>query len=219
MAKKIDIDTKIPELFSIQPVTGTSIINHQARVKLGLTMEEYAVMEYIEKCSRDSIPVSYTALYEKTGIEHDDAKVLFVDLWERNFIEVTQNLSMYKPTSKWHEGFSTIKNEFEEFWTSKHFVTVNGKKCISWCGSKQDAINKFAKARKIESFEYLINQKNLYFKMIASSDFRQVMGCSVFLNTETKRYSEDWEKQVNKDIVQEVKIQPKITKEDVRKKF
>ena len=182
-------------------------------------MIEYAIMEYVEKCARDSVSINYPSIYEKTGVDHDEAKELFVELWTKGFIEVTQTIAKYKPTLKWFEGFSTVKNEFEEFWTSKIYNTANGKKNISWAGSKQDAYNKFVKARKIESFEYLMAQRELYFKMIASSDFRKVMGCSVFLNVETKRYSEDWGKQINKEIIQEVKTQPKITKEEVRNKF
>jgi hypothetical protein len=182
-------------------------------------MIEYAIMEYVEKCTRDSIPINYPSIYEKTGVDHDEAKELFASLWHDDFIQACNSVSKFKPTSKWFDGFSTVKIEFEEFWASKVYSTANGKKNISWAGSKQDAYNKFVKTRKIESFEYLMAQRELYFKMIASSDFRKVMGCSVFLNIETKRYSEDWGKQINKDVIQEVKIQPKITKEDVRNKF
>lgn len=220
MASKIDISAKIPELVSIRPVTGTSIVNHQIRVKLNLSLEEYVIMEYIEKCARDVIGINYPSIYEKTGIEHDDAKELFVTLWTKGFIETTQSVSKFKPTSKWFSALSSIKNEFEEFWMSMHIKTANGKKNISWTGSKQDALNKFTKARKIESFEYLMAQKELYFKMIASSDFRKVMGCSVFLNVDTKRYSEDWGKSINKEIVVE-EIVPglKLTKEMVKDQF
>lgn len=177
-------------------------------------------MEYVEKCARDVININYPSIYEKTGIDHDEAKELFVTLWKKGFIETTQSISKFKPTIKWFSALSSIKNEFEEFWMAMQIKTANGKKNISWTGSKQDALNKFTRTRKIESFEYLMAQKELYFKMIASSDFRKVMGCSVFLNVDTKRYSEDWGKSINKEIVvEEIVSGLKLTKEMVKGQF
>ena len=217
---KLDLENhKAPPLVSINPVVGSSTINHQVRTKLCLSMEEYVILDYIERCHRDSKPVEYVYIYSNTGIEHDVVKILFEVLWGNGWIETSSTVSKFKPTKKWYDGFSSTKNEFEEFWQSLDFSTSEGKKKISWSGAKADALDKFAKARKVESFEYLMAQKLAYFKMIASSDYRQVMGCSVFLNVTTKRYSEDWEKQTKKDVVHEVKETKKITVKDVRSKY
>jgi hypothetical protein len=212
-------DLKHPDIIAVNLVNGVTTINNNIRVKLNLSMEEYAIMEHVEKSHRDSVELTYSSIYSKTGIEHDPAKIVFNNLWERGFLITSNTVSRFKPSPKWLGAFSGLKDEFEQFWHSMDIDMPEGIKRISWTGSKIDAEKKFCKLRRIETFDYLMKQKVYYFKVIASSSYRTIMGCSVFLNVETKRYSEDWASQIDKEKFKEVRRKSKITVKDVKSKF
>ena len=218
-------DREIPKLSSVIPVTGHSAIDHQARVHMNLTMEEYALVDMMEKYHKASKPLCSTEIYKCIGIAAEESQPLITRLWAKGFIETCSAKSRFKPTQRWYDGFPDLKKEFEEFWKSVDIPTVNGVKHISWTGAKPSAEKCFEKVRKLESFDYLIAQKIAYFRMIASSSYRKVMGGPVFLNITEKRYSEDWVKSIEKGVLIErqkpdvSKPETKITKEEVRKQF
>ena len=214
-------DRAIPQLASVTPITGSTTINHSARVAMELSMDEYAVVDMIERYSEASKPFCDTEVYRTLGMNREEVQAVITQLWAKGFIEISKGVSKFRPTTRWKEGFMPTKNEFEQFWEPMDIVTTAGKKHIAWTGAKPDAEKKFLKARKLESFEYLMAQKVGYFRMIASSDYRKVMGCSVFLNVDTKRYSEDWAKSTDGKVVQvkEKKPEKTLTKENVREAF
>lgn len=184
-----------PEVVSTpRRIIGSTIINHEVRCKLELSNDQYVMMDFFEKFCKDSKQISYIQIYEHIGMDKEFAKLIISTLFHKSLLETYNGINALRPSALWYNAFGDIKNEFDVFWASLD-ITVNGqKKHIGWTGSKQDALAKFTKARKEESFEFLIKQKHDYFQMIAKSTYRQVMGCSVFLNTTTKRYAEDWTK-------------------------
>lgn len=184
-----------PEIISTpRRITGSTTINHEVRVKLKLNMDEYVMMDFFERFHKASKQISYIQIFENIGIEKEEAKELISSLFHKSMLETYSGINALRPSATWYGAFGDIKNEFDVFWAPLEITVSGQKKHISWTGSKQDALTKFTKARKEESFEFLIKQKHDYFKMIAKSTYRQVMGCSVFLNTTTKRYAEDWSK-------------------------
>lgn len=191
MKKESIVDRKIPTLSSTKiSVSGSTIINHQARTELNISCDEYVLIDCIEKLVNAKKPINYSLIWEYTGLEKDKVIFLMNEAVINDLLIPSPNTSGYKVTDKWLNAFKPVEVEFEQFWKSEK---VNGK-TISWTGSKPDALQKFMKVRKIESFDYLMKQKKDYFEMIGNSDWRRVMGCSVFLNITTKRYSEDWTK-------------------------
>jgi hypothetical protein len=99
---------------------------------------------------------------------------------------------------------ASTDEDFERFWSP-----IYGKK---WTGSKSDAKNKFNKALKEVDVTTLIIAKNDYFSYLAVCSFdRMVMGASVFLNTTTKRWEEDWKDQANAELRKQGKTITPVT--------
>lgn len=82
---------------------------------------------------------------------------------------------------------------FEEFWKP-----MFGKK---WTGSKADACNKFNKACKEVYAGDLLIAKTDYFSYLSVCSYdRPIMAASVFLNTATKRWTEDWKEYATQEL-------------------
>lgn len=190
-----------PEVMSLpRKIIGSTTINHEVRTRLCISNNEYVMMDFFDKFHKASKPIQFVQIYEHIGIEKEEASEMISRLFHKGFIErYDKGVSVLKPSEKWYQGFNEVDNEFESFWKPMDFVVAGTKKHITWTGAKPDALTKYRKLRKEENYEYLLKQKSDYFRMIAHSDFRQVMGCSVFLNITTKKYSEDWTKYLKKD--------------------
>lgn len=194
-----------------------TMINHNIRIVLGISMEMYAFLDAIEKIIANNEIVSYESIEGRIGLERDKTISLFIEALREDFIEPTKKKSKFELSENWYSSFNPEENEFNEFWAPITVIVHGQKKKISWTGSKYDARTKFLKIRKIETFEYLMGQKEDYFNVIAHSDWRRIMGCSVFLNESTKRYIEDW-KQLLKDddIIVSKDSSKKIDRKDVQ---
>ena len=201
-----------------QSALGNTTINHNVRVALCISNDMYVFLDAIEKIIQNGSPVDYEAIERRVGIPRKETINLFNLAIEEGYIEYTQSVTKVRLDKKWKEAFRPEDSEFDAFWLPMDFLVEGEKKRVSWTGSKYDARTKFLKVRKEESFEYLMEQKEKYFRVIAHSDWRRIMGCSVFLNKETKRYAEDWDSLLPEGAKRE-SIGRKLDRKDVSKLF
>ncbi len=203
-----------------QRVYGVSVINHYIRLKAGITIAEYVLIEAIEKLNNKRPEGFYMAdVYRYTGLSEEQIRTLVGSLTEKNFL-VKQNDKPPMIAEKWIRLFDVEDFEFERFWAP---MTIE-ERTIRWTGSKEDAKLKYTKVRKEYSYDYLLHQKELYFKVVINAKFdRQVMGASVFLNMKTKRFTEDFNTQLKEllgdDYAKKGKETVKLSTEQIKNLF
>ena len=165
-----------------------SVINHNIRDKLGITSDEYVI---IDLCSR-----MYTKNKKYTGIEMRDKigyDIEFIKntvkaLIDKGFL-VRISGEAPRTTDKWNKMFMVSEEEFVEFMAPMTFPS----RIVKWTGSKVDSKDKYDKARKIYSSIYLLERKKAYFEFLSRELKRDIMAAAVFLNVKTRRFSEEWE--------------------------
>lgn len=158
----------------IQGVRGTSIINNCIRVKLGLSMEEYAVLDAIQSIKTSKKPIRFDEIFLRTGIPH----ALIVDelreLQDRKFIEKKEGKIIL--CAKWNNEFD-VTLQFAEFWEA-----------FQKRGNKNEALKNYRKAIQIVSPDELLEKAKLYVSTV--SEWKFLKHASVWLNP-TNRHWED----------------------------
>jgi len=165
-------------------IYGFSQINHAKRHKMGLSIAEYCVADFIEYAASKRKPVTYEYIWRRLAFDKENFLSLAKNLQTKGYIVSEDN--QLKVTRLWLDEFMVSDEWFDAFWF------VKGK--VFWPGPKKDAQAKFVKACKFFQPEFLIECRDNYIKFMAHPDnaFRQVMGASVFLNLETERFKQDW---------------------------
>lgn len=183
-------------------VQGTTTINHAMRVDLGLNCSEFVLADCIyDKMSR-GLDVSYTSIHRKTGLTADEQEILFARLISKDILagNLKDKISIAF-TSKWMVFNESIELDFEEFWTMlSDPKDPKSKKKNAWHGSKPKALVEYQRLRKTLSKEYLLKQRDEYFRFLDWENYRgfprQKMMCVAFLNKD-ERYAEDWTSQAD----------------------
>lgn len=187
-------------------ITGKTIISHKIRVKLELNCMEYCFLELIEKSQVRGDYMTEDFFWRRMGIKKDELYKLLSKLKANGFIEKGKN-HMPIVTDKWKFAFEISVEEFETFW----FLN---KKCC-WPGSsKKESFVKYKEVRKLYSAEYLIKKRNEYFMFLAKpeNEFRQKMGCPVFLGLDKERFNIEW---LQKDNKKSISIVSPVLKEKI----
>jgi hypothetical protein len=201
-------------------VYGTTTINHKIRVRLGLTMAEYVVMDFLDYALTKRKPITYEYSQRRTGLAREQFIQILASLRDKGFTQSVAEegkLPTIIPTRLWLDAFMIPKEWFESFW----MVGENAY----WPGSRKKAQQLFEKLCKTYSPEYLLKCKENYVTFMAhpANDWRKVMGAPVFLNPETERFKEDWSGQLKKikagDTHPAEPRAPRITKTDKDKLF
>lgn len=167
-------------------ITGKTTISHKIRVKLSISCIEYCMLELIEKSQVRKDNMNEDFFWRRLGIKKDELYKLLSALKTKELISKDKFGSPIV-TDKWLSCFAISTEEFEKFWT------MDGKPC--WEGSaKKDAMMKYKKTRELYSAEYLLKKRNEYFRFLArpENEYRQKLGCSVFLNLDKERFNTDW---------------------------
>jgi hypothetical protein len=186
MIKNVELTTKY--------ITGKTTINHRVATELKISLDQYCLLELIEKCEARREHFTMDLCYKRLGFQSGKVLKELTDLRILGFVEKRAN-NTPKVTLLWRNAFELNPNEFEIFWNK------DGKCC--WPGSsKKDAFSKYTAARKLYSAEYLLSQRNNYLNYLLVTN-RYIMGCSVFLGLEKENFNIDWK--INKDQKQEVK--------------
>lgn len=187
---------EIITLPKIRDIIGTTEINHAIRKKLNITSDEYCVIDLIEKCIAKKVLFSYQEVYRRIGITEEELKPLISSIGKKGLLNHSKEKG-FGVTELWKGEFEVTQEEFGIFWEPIEFPG-NPKRIIRWTGSKTDGFKKYCKARKEYDSVYLLNQKNNYFKLLYEKPDRPILGCSVFLNMQTKRFEEEWHLQLKR---------------------
>lgn len=204
-------------------VEGTTTINHALRVKMALGPMEYVLMDGILWLKERKKLVTDVSVYIRTGLVPAEQVMALEMLVKKGYIFPNAEADGSPHISdKWNSFFTSIEDEFSEFWTK------DGKVC--WPGSKPKALELYVAARKTNSKEFMIDQRDSYLKfleMVRKNGFdRPQMMATVFLGKQ-ERYMEDWKSYVKQEEVKfkreeemPVSVQPStVTQKERLKKY
>ena len=176
-------------------IEGTTTINHALRVKMGLGCMEYVLMDAIVWLKDRKKLVTDVSVYIRTGLVPDEQVMTLEMLVKKGFVYPTAEADGTPALSdKWKSFFTSIEDEFAEFWTK------DGKVC--WPGSKPKAMELYVNARKKATKEFILEKRDAYFEfldLVRKGGFdRPKMMATVFLGKQ-ERYMEDWEDYVKNE--------------------
>ena len=202
-------------------ITGSTTINHAARVELGLNCSEYVLMSYVFHCAKNNKPLTVMETYQKTGFEEEAQLQVIRGLVQKGFVLFSPN-EVPQVTSKWESAFTNIEDEFENLFWKK-----DGK--VVWLGSsRKQSLTFYIKARKKYPKETLIENRNDYIEYLDMEHKRgfnrQIMGCEKYLNEKNEYYLVDWKvliERIKKELhpKEETKIVEPLTKESRKKMY
>jgi hypothetical protein len=182
-------------------ITGSTTINHAARVAMGLNCSEYVMMNYTFYCAKNGKNLDAAETYQKTGFIEQEALQIMRGLVQKGFVLMSEN-PIPQITTKWESAFTNIEDEFENsFWKK------DGK--VVWLGSSRKmSLGFYVKARKRYSKEVLIQSRDEYLEYLEwckKDNFnRAIMGCEKFLNEKNEYYLVDW-KTMSKQLEEKLK--------------
>jgi hypothetical protein len=170
-------------------VTGVITINHERRLEMNLSLLEYVLMDAIVQLKEKKHPVTVSSIYILTGLAPSDQQLALKWLIEKGYVyPAMEEDNSPKISDKWQSYFKSLAVEFEDFWNK------DGKVC--WPGSKIKAQSLYVALRKLHSKDFLIQQRNEYFRylelLLKSQRFdRPKMMATVFLGPQ-ERFKESW---------------------------
>jgi len=133
-------------------IHGSSTVNHRIRAMLGLTIDEYVVMQYFYKHitlnkQTTKIECIKENCWKDLGMRIDELQKIYFNLRDKEMLckSIDNGAEVFFFSDKWLHHFQTDL-EFEEFWKIYHV------------GNKQDAKMNYQKARKEISKELLLKK-------------------------------------------------------------
>lgn len=191
MSESIDYPTAI--------VSGKTEINHNRRVRMNMGLLHFCVMDHMLALEKKGKPVSEVELWTAIGIKSRQFAKAAKWLIDEGYLSVCAIGAVPASTGKHRNvinGSKSIDDMFDEFWKP---LIVEGES-YRFTGSKDAARNVFKYAIDDVGFEYLMEQKLWYFRMINETDFRNVMMGATFLSRRDKRYKEDFKSECKKKL-------------------
>jgi hypothetical protein len=179
---------------SLPEIKGSSTINHNVRVKLGLNCSEYCLMEYIYRMVKKDKEISIAKTYEETGFTEAEQVAMGDALVMKGFLFL-EICNPPKITSKFESAFTDMTSEFEnKFWTK------DGR--TAWPGSKAKSLELYKKTRLKYPAETLISQRDEYFRYLeCESKYngfnRAKMAAERWLLPANAYYLTDWKAQAD----------------------
>jgi len=166
---------------------GSTIIDHKIRVKLGLTLAEYCIMDLIQLLKQNNEAVKFTKFQAFLGFDEGTSRKILISLREAGFISTDNN--KVDIMEKWAEAFGVNELEYMEF------ATINGIKC--WPQSFEAIRKEYIRTRKKYSHEYLIDQRTWYFLFLnlPVNSYRNKMGGAVWLGMKNCHFNDNWKEQ------------------------
>ena len=212
--------TKLDTYQSKAPVIiGSTTINHETRVRLGLNCSEYCLLDHLSRKEEKGDQADTLTTFINTGFTVKETQILFGALVIKGFVRIDGN--KYILTDKWAEAFPDMDKEFDN-----NFWRVDRK--VSWTGTRRKALEYYVKLRKRYSSEFLMTQRNDYFnfleiqKKLTKFD-QQKMMCQVFLNPANERFLEDYKRYIidirNKYEPKEEQKAVPVTREQVMAQY
>ena len=204
-------------------IDGVSVINHAIRVKMGLGPMEFVLMDAFVWLKERKKLATNVSVYIRTGLVPGEQDMALEMLVMKGFVYPNAEADGSPSLSdKWASFFTSIKDEFPEFWVKDE------KNC--WPGSKTKALELYLNVRRKVSKEFLIEKRDKYFEfldLVNKGGFdRSKMMATVFLGKQA-RYTEEWgdyvdelKAKIKKDEDAPMPVQPSTkTKAERMKKY
>lgn len=162
-------------------VTGTTFINHGVRVRLGLSLQEYTVMQFLADCKEKKLNPAEKSV-EMIGVEIHKILGTIGKLTSHGFL-----IGMY-PNHKWSNEFI---EDIDKLWS------------IHKKGSRATARERLPKVLKKITIEELIVKLTEYVKSKPPEEFEYLKGLDVWLNPKTEHWNDPVIK--SKNLIEEKK--------------
>ena len=159
----------------------TSSVNHNVRVLLGLSCDEYVVMEVLHELYSEQPITLVVRLMNRIGTTEAETKSILVSLCEKKFLYISDEfIPMYLIDKRWLDCFD-VNADFEEFFrTFREF------------GNKASSQKAYDKARKIADKETLLEAAKVYLAYCDEtySDSKYILKAQSWLDTKLKRWED-----------------------------
>ncbi len=161
-----------------QHVTGTTLINHKIRLKLGLTLREYVVCDFIHSYIYETKKArTFGEWFKGTGFYPRMIHLTYERLLNKGVLFKDTD-GMVKTTVMWNKHFPNDRENFNQIWRL-HNV-----------GNKQQAQKVFIASCKVDTFENILKGTERYVEWLKESD-QFPMHTSTFLNPNYKRWNDE----------------------------
>ena len=173
---------------------GENVIIHSARVKLNLNCTEYCIFDTILSRKKQGKETKFADIENYTAFSPEIIDRSIKNMEEMMLVRTVNNcyqLNKKATEDAFKVNDDKLAEEFDRFWRKKE-----GDKFINrWPGPRESAIDKFKKARKKYSFDFIISQMNDYFRLLEHETWRKPMQATKFLNIKTGQLEEDFRSQ------------------------
>lgn len=149
-------------------VTGTTFINHAIRAKLGLSLQEYTVMQFLADCKEKKIHPAENSI-AMIGVVYQSIWPVIIGLQEKGFL-----IDIY-PNHKWTNEFI---QDIDKLWS------IHAK------GSKTKARERLPKVLKKITIEELSDKLKEYVSSKPPEEFSFLKGLDVWLNPKTEHWND-----------------------------
>jgi len=162
-------------------VTGTSVINHRSRMKLGLSCDQYVMMQFIDQNAdkKDHYQIKEEPIWRDTGFTFEEAVILIQKLCFKKYITLLG--SEYQITKLWRVMNPKQDDIFENIW-----VLLKRK------GNKKKALDNYKKALENISATELLDKAKKYAQHHQEEEtpFRFLHNVENWLNPQVEIYNE-----------------------------
>ena len=182
-------------------VTGVTVIDHRTRRKLGLSCDEYVMMQFIDQNAdkKNNYKIDKELIWKFTGFTFEEAVLLIQKLSFKSLISLTGN--SYQITNYWRSLNPKEDDVFEEIWIIMKKKGNKIKSLKSWkaCIKLDPATDILQKTK-----DYVVHHNKL------GTPLQYRMKVENWLDAGTKPYNdiihEDEQQQTNTPAVRKGKI-------------
>lgn len=170
-------------------VTGSSIINHNARNKLGVSVNDYVLLQFFAEHYSDGIVYSEHSCMAMLGIKREIIEEGRKGLVERKSLMWDVKKALWRPIDEWYVVHKEKGYEFGLYWQP----VIIESEIITWRNSSKEATKKkMIQCLKECPIEQLIYSKLRYFIMkLESNSLDYVMGAEPFIGPD-KHFRTHW---------------------------
>lgn len=170
---------------------GLSIIEHNKRHKLNLTLEEYVLADFIYTYNKShkSGGITWRRYYHELGFMPNDVRSIAASLKKKNIITIDEAKSRNSTTDLWNVLFDE-DTQFEELWKLHNR------------GNKQQARKNFSASKRLVPYATLLEKYQDYINSV--DDPQYIMNTSKWLDPKLRNWENEYE--VKKKIHTESKM-------------
>lgn len=174
-------------------VTGITTVNHQIRLKLSLSMADYAILSMIENLKGKQVTDSIS--WKLLGVTLKVVTERMNFLYEKGFLDKD-----FKVTSKWTNAFlpDEAETKFNELW-----------EIFQRTGNKKNAKSMFIKALKAEDYNVLLENAKKYISYCRETR-RFIMHMSSWLNPDFRHWEDELHVQQKEESIDRGPIKKRV---------